>query len=240
MAGRFAAGERLAELALQVGQEAGQPDALLIYAAHLALLRVYQCRAGEVIDLLEESVSAYPGIPAFRGAFVSALAWLDRRDEANAHLEDAARDRFEHMSPSVAKLTGLALYAEAAALMRDVNAAAALYECISPFSDQIVWNSATGYGHARLWLGLLAAVKGENQCSDEHLAFACEFHEANDMLLWAARGHLGWAEALAVRGDQAGARERATRALELSREHAYGAFEPRAAALVQTESAAGT
>jgi DNA-binding SARP family transcriptional activator len=240
MKGRFAEGEQLAELALEVGQEAGQPDALLIYAAHLTLLRVYQGRAAEVIDLLEASVSAYRGIPAFRGGFVSALAWLDRRDEANAHLEDAARDRFEHISPSVAKLTGLALYADAAALTKDVNAAAALYERLAPFSEQIVWNSATGYGHVRLWLGLLAAVDGEEERCDEHLAFACEFHEANDVLLWAARGHLGWAEALAERGNPVGAREHATRALELAREHGYGVFEPRAAALVETESAAGT
>jgi hypothetical protein len=240
MDGRFPAGERLAELAFQIGQEAGQLDAQLIYAGHLALLRVYQGRAGEVIDLLEESVSAFRGIPAFRGAFISALAWLDRIDEANAHLEDAARDRFEHMPPSVAKLTGLALYAEAAALTRNVKAAAALYERTAPFSDQIVWNSATGYGHMRLWLGLLAAVSGEKERSDEHLAFACEFHEANDMPLWTARGHLGWAEAFAARGNAAGAREHATRALELAREHGYGVFEPRGAALVETESAAGT
>jgi hypothetical protein len=76
--------------------------------------------------------------------------------------------------------------------------------------------------------------------SDEHLAFACQFHEANDMPLWAARGHLGWAEALAARGDPATARDHAARALELSREHGYGLFEPRAAALVETESAAET
>jgi hypothetical protein len=91
----------------------------------------------------------------------------------------------------------------------------------------------------RLWLGLLAAVSGEKERSDEHLAFASEFHEANDMPLWTARGHLGWAEALAARADAAGAREHATRALELAREHGYGVFEPRAAALIETESAAG-
>jgi class 3 adenylate cyclase len=239
--GRMAVGERLAELALQVGQETGQLDALLIYAGHLALLRVYQGRAVEVIDLLEYSVGAYSGVPAFRGGFVCALAWLDRMDEANAQLEDAAGDRFEHMSLSVIpKLTGLALYADAAALTRNVNAASTLYECIAPFSDQIVWTTTSGYGHTRLWLGLLDAVTGENQRCDEHLAFACEFHEANDVPLWAARGHLGWAEALTARGDAAGARGHATRALELSREHGYGAFEPRAATLVETESAAGT
>jgi hypothetical protein len=60
------------------------------------------------------------------------------------------------------------------------------------------------------------------------------------MPLWAARGRLGWAEALAVRGDAAGAREHATRALELSREQGYGDLERRAVALVETESAAGT
>jgi len=70
------------------------------------------------------------------------------------------------------------------------------------------------------------------------LGFACEFHEANDLQLWAARGHLGWAEALAARGDASGAQEHATRALELSREHGYGAFEPRAAALVETAAEA--
>ena len=53
------------------------------------------------------------------------------------------------------------------------------------------------------------------------------------MPLWIARGQLGWANAIVARGDAAGA-------LELSREHGYGAFEPRAAALLETESAAGT
>jgi hypothetical protein len=64
--------------------------------------------------------------------------------------------------------------------------------------------------------------------------------EANGMPLSAARAQLGWAEALAARGDAVGAREHAARALELSREHGYGLFEPRAAALIETQSAAET
>jgi hypothetical protein len=59
------------------------------------------------------------------------------------------------------------------------------------------------------------------------------------MLLWAAHAHLGWAEALAARGEADRAREEAQRALELSREHGYALFEPRAATLVETESPAG-
>ena len=62
--------------------------------------------------------------------------------------------------------------------------------------------------------------------------------ETNGMPLWAARAQLGWAEALAARGDAAGAREHATRALELSREHGYGTFESRAVALADEQSTA--
>jgi hypothetical protein len=90
-----------------------------------------------------------------------------------------------------------------------------------------------------MYLGLLAAALEEHQRADEHLEFACHFHEANDMPLWAARGQLGWAEALAARGDPAAARDHAARALELSRERGYGRIEKGAAALVATESAAG-
>ena len=109
---------------------------------------------------------------------------------------------------------------------------------IEPWADQVVWNGVIDYGHAHMWLGLLAACRGDHEPADEHLAFACDFQETNGLLLWATRAHLGWAEALARRGD-AGAREHAARALELSREHGYGAFEPRAAAIVEAPSAVG-
>lgn len=132
------------------------------------------------------------------------------------------------------------LYADAAAQTGDTDASSILYERIEPFADQIDWNSVAAWGHARMNLGLLAGVLGKHKEADQHLAFACEFQEANGMLLSAARAHLGWAEALAARGDAAGAREHAARALELSREHGYGLFEERAAALVETQSAAET
>jgi hypothetical protein len=48
-----------------------------------------------------------------------------------------------------------------------------------------------------------------------------------------------WIEVLAAAPGLAGGAWSA-RALELSREHGYGAFASRAAALVETESAAGT
>jgi class 3 adenylate cyclase len=238
--GDLVAGERLAERAFQLGQEAGQPDAVFIYGAQLVVSRVFQGRGEEVIAILEQSVEAYAAVPAWRAAPASFLCWLDRHGEAAAVLKQAASDRFEHVLPATADLTALLLYADGAFQTGDSDAAATLYGLIEPWADQVDWNAAVGYGHARLYLGLLAEVRGDHERANEHLASACEFHEANDMPLWVARGHLGWAEALAARGDADGAREHAARVLELSREHGYGAFEPRAAALVGTSSATGT
>ncbi|HEY5192562.1 MAG TPA: hypothetical protein VIJ39_01660 [Solirubrobacteraceae bacterium] len=238
MHGDLVAAERLFESAFQIGQEAGQPDAVLVYAAALQQARIYQGRAQEIIDMMEQSVSAYPAIAAWRAGLAATLCYLDRGVEATKILEQAASDRFEHIAQDSATLTALALYAEAAVLTDSSGPASILYELIEPWADQIVWNGIIGYGHARMWLGLLAACIGEHEQADEHLAFACDFQETHGLLLWAARARLGWAEALARRGDAARAREHAARALELSREHGFGLFEERAAALVEAQSTA--
>jgi class 3 adenylate cyclase len=240
MRGDLLAAERRFESALQIAQEAGQPDAVFTYAAALQQARTYQGRGQEVIAMIEQSVSAYPAIVAWRAALASLLGYLGRRAEGKKIVEQGASDRFEHISSNSATSTALALYAEAAVLTDSSDAASILYDLIEPWADQVVWNGVIGYGHARMWLGLLASCMGDHERADEHLAFACDFQETNGLLLWAARAHLGWAEALAGRGDAARAREHAAHALELSREYGYGAFEPRAAALVETGSAAGT
>jgi hypothetical protein len=236
--GDLLAGERLAERGMEIGQEAGHADAIIVYGGQLATARYVQGRAEEVIDMLEEGADAFPAIPAFRAGQALASCWLGRFTEAAAILEQAASDRFEHISPGVAKLTALALYADVAAQTRDRNAAWILYELIEPWADQIVSTAVVVNGHARMYLGLLADVMGRHKDADQHLAFACELQETNGLLLWAARAHLGWAEALAHRGDSVRAGREAARALKISREHGYGAFEARAVALLGAESAA--
>jgi hypothetical protein len=132
----------------------------------------------------------------------------------------------------------LALYAEVASEVGARDAAAALYELLEPWADQIVWNGAVTYGYVRMYLGLLAATLGLDDPADEHFALACDIQERKGMLLWAARARLGWAEALAERGERERAGAEAARALALAREHGYGAIERRAAAVVETGSPA--
>ena len=66
--GELEAGERLAEQALQIGQEAGEPDAAMVYGGTLIMNRMYQGRGAEVIALLEQMVANFPGVPAWEAA----------------------------------------------------------------------------------------------------------------------------------------------------------------------------
>jgi DNA-binding SARP family transcriptional activator len=239
MRGELARGEELAQEALQLGTDAGQPDAILIFATQLFSTRVYQGRGDEVATMVERSAAAYPLLEGWQAGLAWAYCWLGRQAQAAAIVEHAAGEGFDHVAWGPERALTLALYADATAQAGVTSAAMVLYELIEPWADQFVWDGIASFGHARMYLGLLADCLGWNECADEHLAFACEFHEANGLLLSAARSHLGWAEALARRGAAKQAQSHATRALELSREHGYGTIEARAAAIVDIGSLSG-
>jgi class 3 adenylate cyclase len=234
----MASARQLAERAFELGQLAGEPDAVFIYGAQLASVSAYDGRGAEIVEMLEQSVSAYPDFAAWRAGLAHVYCMVGRHADAAGLVEQAAADRFEHVPRDQTYTTAIALYADAASQANVPEAAAALYELIEPWADQFVWNGATGFGHARTWLGLLAGTLGWPERADEHLGSACELQEANGVLLWAAYARLCWGEQLARRGEADRSREQGARAFELAREYGYGAFEDRAAALVAGRSLA--
>ena len=231
--GDLAEVERCARQARQIGSDSGEPDAAMIYAAQIANVRLVEGRVSDV-SVLDRIVQANPLISTWKAALAWTLCWLGRRGEAAAIVADAAADRFEHVPWDSNRTSSLALYADAAAQAAVVDAAAVLYQLIEPWADQVVWSGASAYGDARTYLGLLAAALGRDEEADGHFARAIEVQQRDGMLLWAARAHLGWAEALAARGEGERARDQAARVLALSREHGYVLFEPRASAIVET------
>jgi hypothetical protein len=160
-----------------------------------------------------------------------AYCWLGRTAQGAAMVDAAARDRFDHVPWDQTRLTALALFADAASLGGVSDAAAVLYKLLEPFADQVVSNAASAYGHVSTYLALTAATVGWDDRADDHFAVACDLQEQKGMLLWAARAHLGWAEALARRGEHEHARSEAARALALAHAHGYKAIELRAATL---------
>ena len=160
-----------------------------------------------MIALIEQTVANNPGVPAWEGALARAYCFIDRRTEAAEILARAAAKPFEHVRYDTARTSALALYAEAAAQTGSVEAAGMLSELLEPYADQFVWNGVVGYGHARMYLALLAATLGRHEQADAQFAFACDFHHEHGLRLWEARSELGWAEALA---DAASANGRAS------------------------------
>jgi tetratricopeptide (TPR) repeat protein len=237
--GDLVAGERLARQALEFGTLAGQPDALQIFGEYRALVRTYQGRGDEqLIELSRQAADAHPRMAVWSASSALYETHFGSRETARAILRDAVESGLERVGWDTLRLVALTFYTDAAARLRELEAAALTYELMAPFQDQFVWSGALGYGHVRLWLGVSAATLGRDVEADAHFDFACRFHDDNDLKLWSARSHLGWAEAYTARGERARAQEHANRALDLARAHGYGLIEALAAPIVSVGAVA--
>lgn len=241
MQGDLTEGERLAKEAFEFGHAAGQPDALLIYGSQRSFAHRYLGFGAELIDVTRRTLAAYPRLPVVRAHLAQLEARFGSSETAAALLAEAVGDGFRELPTDNCRLEALVHYADAAAKLLDVDGAAAIYELLEPSRDQFVWTGSSGYGHVRLWLGVLGAVLGRDAEADEHFQFACRFHSQHGLKWWEARSEVGWAVALARRGDdaRASAREHALRALEVARANGYPTIEAAAAEIVAGESAVG-
>jgi tetratricopeptide (TPR) repeat protein len=213
--------ERLAAESAQVGNDAGQSDTLMIYAAQLGIVRSHQGRVQEILELIEQSVEANPGLPAWRAALALNYVYTGRLEEGEALLSEAVATHLDGIPYDQARTCALGYYAEVAFMTDHRPAAAILYEALEPWADEFVFTGASGYGHARMYLGMLASVLGDHELSDEQFGLACRLHDGEGIRLWGAHGRAFWAQALARRGEKDRAREQAELALAVAREHGY-------------------
>ena len=233
--GNFTTAERLARQALEIGYSAGQPDALQVYGENRALIRVYQGRGGEqLIELSRQAARAHPRMGVWDASTAQYESRFGSTGAATAILENAAENRLEQVGWDLLRLTALAFYADAAARVNSLEVAALTHELLTPWRDQFVWSGVSGYGHVRMWLAITAAMLGRDREADDDFDFSCRFHEENELRLWSARSHLGWAQAYLARGEVAPAQQHAARALEFARGHDYGLIEAQAAPIVNT------
>jgi class 3 adenylate cyclase len=237
--GDFQAGEELGRQALELGSLAGQPDALQIFGEQRALVRLYQGRGDDqLIQLSRQAAAVHPRMAVWGASTAQYEAHFGSREAARELLRDSVASGFERIGWDTLRLVALSFYTDAAARLGDTDAAALVRGLMEPWQEHFVWSGANGYGHVRLWLGVAAAILRLDDEADAHFAFACRFHDDNGLRLWSARSHLGWAEALAARGERMPAQEHASRALELARAHGYGLIEALAAPIVSVGAVA--
>jgi hypothetical protein len=237
--GNLVAGEELARRALAIGELAGQPDALRIFGEFRALARMYQGRGdAQLIELSRQATSMFPRMAVWPASTAQYEAYFGSQEVARTLLADAVASGLDQVGWDTLRLVALSFYADTASRLRAADAAALIHELMSPFDDQVIWGGAQAYGHVRLWLGVAAATMGRDDEADEAFAFACRFHDDNNLMLWSARSYLGWAEALADRGERAQAQMHAARALELAHALGYGLIEQFAAPIARLEAVA--
>lgn len=186
LAGRLDEAERLALRAADLGK--AQPDARAFLADQLAAIRWDQGRLPELVPLLREVVSTYPGLALFKAWLALAVTHAGRPEEARILLQPSVEAAFTDVRRDIVWLSTLCLYAEVCVRTGQLDAATALYEQIRPFADQVVFNSSIVLGSAHWFLGRLAGALGDSEASSRHLAQAAEVHRRLDAPAMLARG----------------------------------------------------
>jgi tetratricopeptide (TPR) repeat protein len=212
VAGSTDQAERAATEALAAGRASHQPDAGLIYAAQLGMIRMVQGRLAEIEPALGTFVQRDPNAIT-RGLVAFLYCDLGRLAEAEALLARDAGNDFTDVPYEVAWLSVMTAYARVAAETRHVKAAELLHERLSPWHGQIDCPGNTVNGSVALYLGALARMAGRFDAAEAHLEEALNAHERIRAPYWIAATHLELGRAFVERG-RPGDRDRARQLLE--------------------------
>ncbi len=176
-AGRLAEAEALAARCAERGKAAGDVHAATWYGIHLATIRWYQGRIGELVPLLSDlagspSVSAIDN-SAFAGLALAAAAAGDRRVAAGA-LARLQGQGLAALPRSSSWLMAMYGAVEAAHLLGDTETAAQAYELLTPFAQMPVMTGiGVGcLGSVRHCLGVAALTMGDLDEAEGHLRLA--------------------------------------------------------------------
>lgn len=216
LAGRLEDAERLVGEALQLGTECGQPDAVIVFAGQLGMVRYDQGRLGEMEELGAELAAASPGFAVIRPFLALIHCEADRRSEALELLEADARSGFNAFGMDNLWLFSLCIYAEVCCELGERAAAEVLYEKLRPWEHQVSFTLAHTFGSVARPLGRLAGALGWYDRAEQHYGTAMAVHERLGAPVWLSRTRLDRATTLMGRGgpdDAARARDLALSAL---------------------------
>jgi tetratricopeptide (TPR) repeat protein len=223
--------EALANEALQVNLDSGQPDALAVFGANLGGIRLHQGRLEEILPLIAQATAENPGLVGFQAAHPFMLCDCGRLDEARPLFEDALAADFHHAAYDYLWLPMTTLWADTAASLAHLEGAALLYERLAPFEAQGVTTSSTFLGTVGMYLARLAALLGRPDDALGYFERADAQLEALGAPFWQARNQVAWAKVLLDRGTD-GARQQAgdllARAMATAEAHGCSAVAQRA------------
>ncbi|GAB3144532.1 AfsR/SARP family transcriptional regulator [Amycolatopsis stemonae] len=205
-AGRFREAEEGAQACAELGQAAGDLDALGWYGAQLVAIRWFQGRLGDLVPVLDGLMHS-PTLSAIDNSYYAALAVAaasagDRRTAAGALARLCGGD-LGALPRSSTWLISLCGAAETAYLLDDTETAARVSELLRPFGHLPAMASLAiaCFGSVHYPLGTAALTTGDLDRAVAHLRAAVQHNLALahwPAVVFSRRRH---AEALDRRGD---------------------------------------
>ncbi|MGD0593539.1 MAG: BTAD domain-containing putative transcriptional regulator [Acidimicrobiales bacterium] len=204
--------EQAALTALQIGQDAGQPDLMTWFAPQLLIARWSQGRLGEIVELVRQVTADTPGVPAWRAALALTCAQLGDRDEAVSIIDDLMSDPAKAFPENVAWLLGHSVLAEAVAAVGTAAQAAREYPLLEPYAGRVPCLGNVARPGVSLALAGLAGRAGWRELAERHFSEAHALHLRLGATGWLARTQLEWGAFLLDTGESTRAEDLLIRA----------------------------
>jgi class 3 adenylate cyclase len=216
--GDSAMAEELASAALEIGTQAGQPDAFSFYASQLMSIRRIQGRYGELVDVISDVAAQNPAVPVYRAVLACCRLEAEDEDGARALFDEAAATSFA-MPDDQSWLIGIGLYARAAIELEISDGAGRLFELLEPYHDHLPFSGLTPLDPAATYLGGLATVLDRHDEAERYFEEAARICSRGAMRFSEAYTNLLWGRLYALPGDK-GDNDRARQLFELARSSA--------------------
>jgi len=192
--------EALANAALTLGVESGQPDAYADYETQLITARLQQGRLGELIPLIRDSVKRNPGLPMLQATLAIGHLQDGDRESALRLLDHAFGSGFAFLPFDLLWLLGVGAYAQVAVELKAEKPALRLYELLRPYADQIPYIGSGSLEPVSLHLGALAGLFGRHEEADAYFAKSMDLSVRGRMRYAEARTLVEWGKMLSARG----------------------------------------
>ena len=170
----------------------------------LATLRWDQGRLDELVSILTAAVDRDRALPGWRAPLALALAEVGDSVAARATLDQLATDAFGALPRDLTWMGALAIACEAASVLEDRPAAAAIRPLLDPFADRVLvvgLHATVCLGAVGHYLGIAARLTGEHDDAVRLLDAALAVNERLGARARIARTSLEYARALRERGQ---------------------------------------
>lgn len=192
LAGRTQEAEDLANEALHLGIETGQPDAFAIFGGQLFAIRWHQGRLNEIVDTVAGLAEQNPSVPAYRAAAAHSLFESGRSAEAQSMLDSEASGGFTTPEGYLSVIY-LAEWALVASHARNRAAAETLYPRLAQWPELVTFSGITVHGAIQFNLGGLATVLQRFDDAGPHFSRALRVHQDLSAPFFVSLTELEWA-----------------------------------------------